>query len=56
MSGDVIIIFFFSRLRYSRGYRDVSDWVDDLDREDEWEDQSEKERERFEKISEKNFN
>ena len=36
-----------SRLRYSRGYRDVSNWVEDVEREEEWEDQSEKERERF---------
>ena len=54
ISLDFIILFCFSRLRYSRGYRDVSDWVEDLEREDDWEDQSEKERERFEKVSEMN--
>ena len=40
---------FLSRLRYSRGYRDVSDWVEEVDTEEEWVDQSEKERERYEK-------
>ena len=39
------------RLRYSRGYRDVSNWVEEVDREEEeWVDQSEKERERYDKM------
>ena len=42
------IAIFLPRLRYSRGYRDVSDWVEEVKGEEEFEDQSEKERERFE--------
>jgi hypothetical protein len=42
------IELFPPRLRYSRGYRDVSDWVEEVKGEEEFEDQSEKERERFE--------
>ena len=46
----LFLTIFLPRLRYSRGYMDVSDLVEEVDRvEEEWVDQSEKERERYEK-------